>query len=74
VGSTDENKYKNNRSYFFLSEAKRRAILIQLKPILIFFLAWFQSFQLPSTQHKIYLDAARLVYKPDVSFRVCTQL
>jgi hypothetical protein len=48
---------------------KSRVTFIQLKAILGYFLAWFQSLQLPSTQSE-----SPLAPKSHASFKACTQL
>jgi hypothetical protein len=54
---------------FLCQKLKSKVSFIQLKAILGYFLAWFQSLQLPSTQSE-----SPLAPKSHVSFKVCTQL
>jgi hypothetical protein len=66
---------KNHYSNFFLCQKlKSKVSFIQLKPILRYFLAWFQSLQLPSTQSESALALIPLAPKSHVSFKVFTQL
>jgi hypothetical protein len=44
------NKKYHWSNFFLCQKLKSRVTIIQLKPILRYFLAWFQSLQLPSTQ------------------------
>jgi hypothetical protein len=57
-----------------LSEVEIKGLLQPAQAILGYFLAWFQSHQLASTQSESPLALILFAPKSDVSFKVCTQL
>jgi hypothetical protein len=57
-----------------VSEAEIQGLLHPAEANLSYFLAWFQSLQLPSTQSESPLALIPLAPKCHVSFKVCTQL
>jgi hypothetical protein len=61
-------------SNFFLSEAEIQGLLHPAEANLGYFLAWFQSLQLPSAQPGSPRALLPLAPKSHVSFQVCTQL
>jgi hypothetical protein len=75
IGSADENKEKISLQQFVpLSETEIQDLLHPAQFNFGYFLAWFQSLQLPSTQSESPLALIPLVPKSHVSFKVCTQL
>jgi hypothetical protein len=57
-----------------LSEAEIQGLLHPAQASLGYFLAWFQSLQLPSTQSENPLPPILLAPKSHVSFKVCTPM
>jgi hypothetical protein len=66
---TEINKKIFLQQFLRLSEAELQGLLHPAEANLGYFLAWFQSLQLPSTQSE-----SPLAPKSLVSFKVCTQL
>jgi hypothetical protein len=60
--------------FLCLSEAEIQGLLHPAQANLGYFLAWFQSLQLPSTQSESHLTLIHLAPKSHMSFKVCTQL
>jgi hypothetical protein len=74
IGSADKNIFKKSLQQFLpLSEAEIQG-LHPAQAKLGYFLAWFQSLQLPSTQSQSPLALISLATKAHVSFKVRTQL
>jgi hypothetical protein len=62
------------QQFLRLSEAEIKVLLHPAEANLGYFLAWFQSLQLPLTQSQSPLAVIPLAPKSHVSFKVCTQL
>jgi hypothetical protein len=75
IGSADKmNKITSMKQYLPLSEAEIKGPLHPAQTTLGYFLAWFQSLQIPSTQSKSPLALVPLVPKSHVSFNSSIQL
>jgi hypothetical protein len=68
------NKKISVQQFLPFQKLKSRAPFIQLKPILGYFLAWFQPLQLPSTQSESFLAVTPLAPKSHLSFKVRVQV
>jgi hypothetical protein len=67
------NKKLSLQQFLPLSEVEIHGLLHPAQVNLGYFLAWFQSLQLPSTQSESPLAQIPLVPKSHVSLKVCTQ-
>jgi hypothetical protein len=68
------NEKKSLQQFISLSEAEIQGLLRPPQAKVRYFLAWFQSLQLPSRQSESPLALIPLAPICQVSFKVCTQL
>jgi hypothetical protein len=68
IGSADENKKKSLQQFHPLSEAEIQGLFHPAQPNLGYFLALFQSLQLPSTESESSLAQIPLAPKSHVTF------
>jgi hypothetical protein len=67
------NKKISQQQFLALSEAEIQGLLHPAQANLCYFLAWFQSLQLPSAKSQSPLNRIPLAPKFHVSFKVCTE-